>query len=135
MAALSSADSAAASDNDAMSEIDHASARTPPDARSGAGRPSLRSVAIYAGERPCTALDQRSLRAQRGFERVELHFECPRDSGLRLRISTFFEVVPSHTHFARVRVDHGRPIEHLLTSDRHEVAVTADPVLRDITPA
>jgi hypothetical protein len=44
---------------------------------------------------------------------------------MHLEISTFFEVASSHVHFARVRIDGGPPIEHLLTSAHREVALTS----------
>ena len=81
-----------------------------------------RRIEVRRGERLCDPLQPpRSLAARPGFARVELRFRCPGQEPLAFRVGAFFEAVPSHVHFARVRLAGEAPVERLLTA--------ADPVL------
>ncbi len=58
----------------------------------------------------------RSLAARTGLARVELRFACPTPGALQITNDAFFEVAPSHVHYARVAID-GAPAEELLFSN------------------
>jgi len=58
----------------------------------------------------------RSLAARSGLARVELRFRCPQPGELRVTNDAFFDVAPSHVHYARVAID-GAPGSELLFSD------------------
>ncbi len=82
-------------------------------------------IGARSGEQPCRPLaEPRPLAAQPGFERVELRLVCPPGSELWIRVESFFEVAPGHVHFARVRIDGGAPVEHLLTAGRTRAPVS-----------
>jgi hypothetical protein len=76
-------------------------------------------VALRADGVLCTALSPPTpLAASKGHTRVEFRFECPFAAELAIQNDAFFEVAPSHVHFARVRVAGGPPVEHLFTDAR-----------------
>lgn len=70
----------------------------------------------------------RALAAREGHLRAELQFACPAGRDVEIGIASFFEVAPSHVHFARVRRPGATPIEYLYTdgSRRHQVAVSGE---------
>jgi hypothetical protein len=89
------------------------------------GRYLAARVGVSAGAMPCAvAAGPRPLAAQPGFSRYEFEFQCAQDRDLRLRSDAFYDLVPSHTDFARIQDSAGNFFEQLLTTDRREVAVT-----------
>lgn len=82
-------------------------------ARHLAGTVSLRQAGA-----PCAAAPPRPLAAARGDLRVELAWTCPRplaDVPATATVGAFFEVSPSHVHYARVSAPGGEVVEHLVT--------------------
>jgi hypothetical protein len=74
---------------------------------------------------PCAVQGPRVLASTPGFSRYEFEFSCAGGDGLKIRSSAFYDLVPSHTDFARIQDGEGHFYEELLTNDRHEVAIAA----------
>jgi hypothetical protein len=72
---------------------------------------------------PCGVQGPRALSSTPGFSRYEFEFACPGGDGLKIRSAAFYDLVPSHTDFARIQDAEGHFYEELLTNDRHEVAI------------
>jgi hypothetical protein len=74
----------------------------------------------------CLADAPRPLAAARGDVRVELAFHCARalaESPATVVAGAFFEVSPSHVHYARLAHAGGQPQEVLVTARSHEFVV------------
>jgi hypothetical protein len=85
-------------------------------------RPRIR---VTADGRPCPTIDgPRKLSAQRGYLRVDWIFECPEAAAVEIENDAFFEIAPSHVHFARVEAGGERPIEYLFTDRDRSRGVT-----------
>ena len=77
------------------------------------------TVRVTQDGRPCRAGTPRPLAAARGDLRVGLGWTCPRPlaaTPATVVVDAFFEVSPSHVHYARVAGDDGAAIEHLVTA-------------------
>jgi hypothetical protein len=59
-----------------------------------------------------------------GFSRYEFEFACGSDKQLKIRSSAFYELVPTHTDFAKIQDSEGNFFEELLTADRQEVPLS-----------
>ena len=84
------------------------------------------TVRVSQDGHACAAAPPRPLAAARGDLRVELEWTCPRPLGdvpATVVVDAFFEVSPSHVHYARVAGDDGDAIEHLVTASSHTFAV------------
>jgi len=93
-------------------------------------------VAVHAGAAPCPlTAGPRALASQPGFSRVEFQFRCPDARELRIRSDAFYELVPSHTDFARIQDSDGNFFEQLLTRDRREVPVTGSAAQNELRSA
>ncbi len=66
----------------------------------------------------------RALAATPGFLREELVFKCPGSQDLKLHSAAFYDLVASHTNFARIEDTGGRFFEQILTQDHEEVDVS-----------
>ena len=89
------------------------------------------TVRVTQDGRPCPGSPPRPLAAARGDLRVELAFTCARpllDAPATVEMGAFFEVSPSHVHYARTSVDGGPSREVLATVRSHtfEVGGRAD---------
>jgi hypothetical protein len=74
----------------------------------------------------CPATPPRPLAAARGDIRVELEFHCARalmEAPAKVVVGAFFEVSPSHVHYARVASAGGQAQEVLATVRSHEFVV------------
>jgi len=84
-------------------------------------------IRVTRGAAGCTTLAApRSLPARAGLARVELRFRCSEPGALRVSNGAFFDVAPSHVHYARVRIDGGPASELLFSDARRERRVGAD---------
>lgn len=84
------------------------------------------TVRVTQSGRPCVAAAPRPLGAARGDLRIDLDWTCPRpltDAPATVVVDAFFDVSPSHVHYARVAVDDGAAIEHLVTAGSRSFAV------------
>jgi hypothetical protein len=78
-----------------------------------------------SGNEPCTLSEgPRALSAVPGFFRDELVFACSSADHLKIHSSAFYEVVSSHTNFARIQDSSGDVFEALLTDEHRTVEVT-----------
>jgi len=83
-------------------------------------------LAVFAGETSCSPVGRpRPLAARAEYVRVEWRFDCPPGADLEIHAGIFFDVAPSHLHFARVSLDDAPATEYLFTETlrRHAVAV------------
>lgn len=102
---------------------------------SGQDLPAPQIVAQYlrtrlgatAGGKQC-ALESgpRALQSAPGFSRYETAFTCPQSQDIKVHSSVFYDIVPSHTDFARIQDAAGNFHEELLTRNSPEAVVTAD---------
>jgi hypothetical protein len=89
------------------------------------GRYLAAHMGASAGGKSCTLTDgPRPLSAVPGFARQEMTFRCADTRDLKIHSSAFFEVVKSHTNFARIEDSEGHFFEQLLTSDHQEIEVS-----------
>ncbi len=85
------------------------------------------TLGARADETACTRVSGPTvLAAREGQLRVELRLRCPEARPLRLEVSSFFALAPSHVHFARLATDGESPVE-LLFSERAQVRVALEP--------
>jgi hypothetical protein len=82
-------------------------------------------VGASAAGQPCAVQGPRVLSSTPGFSRYEFEFSCTGGTDLKIRSSAFYDLVPSHTDFARIQDNEGHFYEELLTHDRQEVALAA----------
>jgi hypothetical protein len=68
----------------------------------------------------------RALAASAGYFRYDLVFKCPTASDIKIHSAAFYDLVPTHTNFARIEDNDGRFFEQILTQDHQEVAVSGD---------
>jgi hypothetical protein len=82
-------------------------------------------IGASAGGRPCTRREgPRAIASIAGFRRFEFVFSCPTDKDIRLHSAAFYDLVPSHTNFARIVSSDGNLFEQLLTSDHQDIEVS-----------
>jgi len=84
------------------------------------------TVSVAQDGRPCAASTPRPLVAVRGDVRVELSFTCARslaDVPATVVMGAFFEISPSHVHYARTSLDGGLSREVLVTVRSHTFEV------------
>jgi hypothetical protein len=82
-----------------------------------------------------SAAAPRALAAQPGFSRYEFEFRCPDARDLRIHSDAFYDLVPSHTDFARVQDSAGNFFEALLTREHREVPVTGGAAQHELQSA
>jgi hypothetical protein len=68
----------------------------------------------------------RALAASPTYYRYELVFQCPAATGVKIHSAAFYDLVRSHTNFARIQDSGGRFFEQLLTYDHQELAVAGN---------
>jgi hypothetical protein len=80
------------------------------------------TVSVRQGDARCAARSPRPLTAARGDLRVELAYACPAplaETPATVSIGAFFDVSPSHVHYARVAREGGQAREVLATVRSH----------------
>jgi hypothetical protein len=84
-------------------------------------------VAATAGGQKCpTTEGPRALAASVGYFRYDFVFKCPTADDIRIHSAAFYDLVKTHTNFARIEDSGGRFFEQILTLDHQEIAVAAD---------
>lgn len=74
-------------------------------------------IAVHGGGEACrTVAGPQTRPAREGYLRVEWQLACPADKPLTISNHAFFDVAPSHVHYARVRTGDGPPVEYLFTN-------------------
>ncbi len=81
-------------------------------------------VGAFSGQEPCAIDGPRPLASVPGYSRFEFNFRCTSARDIRLTSSAFYELVPSHTDFARIEDNDGNFYEELLTNEAREVALS-----------
>jgi len=75
----------------------------------------------WSGEQPCEPIGPpRALDASPGNARAELQLHCALPGELSIRVDAFFDDIPSHVHYARVRQAGATRSEQLLTASARE---------------
>lgn len=73
-------------------------------------------VGVTAADKPCTlAAPPRMIAAAPGFLRAEFQYVCPSSTAMRLVSSAFFDLVPTHIHFAQIQKPDGEFVEQLIS--------------------
>jgi len=81
-------------------------------------------VGVTAKGQKCPMTEApRAMSASVGYFRFDMLFKCPSADDLRIRSAAFYDLVRSHTNFARIEDTGGRFFEQILTVDHQEVAV------------
>lgn len=95
------------------------------------------TLSVRAADEPCTvAQPATALPARGGFLRVEGRFICSQAATPEIQLKTFFEYVPTHTHYAKLRItdsviqagasDEGRISEFLFTHGQQTRLLRSD---------
>jgi hypothetical protein len=87
---------------------------------------AARVDAEAAGESCAIAEGPRALAASVGYFRYDFVFRCPSAKDIKIHSSAFYDLVRSHTNFARIEDSSGRFFEQILTVDHQKIDVTAD---------
>lgn len=75
-------------------------------------------ISVSAGGRPCPAdREVTTLKSREGFLHVEGGFQCKNAAIPTISINAFFDLIATHTHYAKVR-HQGQVEEFLLTQDK-----------------
>ena len=86
-------------------------------------------VGATAGGQKCSTTEgPRALAASVGYFRYDFVFKCPTANDVRIHSAAFYDLVKTHTNFARIEDSGGRFFEQILTIDHQEIAVVADAV-------
>jgi hypothetical protein len=84
-------------------------------------------VGVTAAKQKCPLAEgPRALAASVGYSRFDFVFRCPGASDIEIHSAAFYDLVKSHTNFARIEDSSGRFFEQVLTVDHQQVAVAAD---------
>jgi hypothetical protein len=84
-------------------------------------------VGATAGGQKCSTTEgPRALAASVGYFRYDFVFKCPSASDIRIHSAAFYDLVKTHTNFARIEDSSGRFFEQILTLDHQQIAVAAD---------
>lgn len=84
-------------------------------------------VGASAGKQKCPlAAGPRALAASAGYYRYDFIFKCPSTNDIRIHSAAFYDLVRTHTDFARIEDINGRFFEQILTQDHQEVSVADD---------
>jgi hypothetical protein len=82
-------------------------------------------VGATAGDQKCTRNEApRALAASAGYYRYDMVFKCPTANDIKIHSAAFYDLVRTHTNFARIEDNNGRFFEQILTQDHQEVEVS-----------
>jgi hypothetical protein len=84
---------------------------------------AARVGASAAGQKCTPAEGPRALAASAGYYRYDLVFKCPTANNIKIHSAAFYDLVRTHTNFARIEDNDGRFFEQILTQDHQEVPV------------
>jgi hypothetical protein len=81
-------------------------------------------VGVIAGGQRCpVTAGPRALAASAGYFRYDFVFKCPTANDIKLHTAAFYDLVTTHTNFARVEDSGGRFFEQVLTIDHQQIPV------------
>lgn len=81
------------------------------------------TVSVDSASGFCETLGTNTLRAARGFVRIELGFDCVDATPDSIRYRALFDKLPAHVHYARLSSDAGLPLETLFTERINDWAI------------
>ncbi len=82
-------------------------------------------LGVYADGEPCRPVSSpRALAAARGYRKVESSWTCRSAGPLSLSVDAFFDIAPSHIHYARVSGQGRTPLDYVFTDAERERAVS-----------
>lgn len=82
-------------------------------------------VGVLAEGKPCPlTAPPRMISAAVGFRRAEFQYACPSMQDMKIFSSAFFELVPTHVHFAQIQRPDGEFVEQLI--DAGEPSISLD---------
>jgi hypothetical protein len=91
-------------------------------------------IIVSAEGKAChTVIGPQPRPAREGYLRVEWRFACPTDEPIEITNDAFFDVAPSHVHYARIHAGDSRPIEYLFTNTERRQVITVDGQTRETT--
>ena len=83
-------------------------------------------VGVSAGGQKCATTEgPRTLAASVGYFRYDFVFKCPTVNDIKVHTAAFYDLVRTHTNFARVEDSEGRFFEQVLTIDQQEIGAAA----------
>lgn len=82
--------------------------------------------ATAGGESCPRAEGPRQLTAAPGYWRYELAFKCPDSKDIAIHSAAFYDLVESHTNFARIQDTQGTFFEQLLTHAQREIEISGE---------
>jgi hypothetical protein len=89
------------------------------------GRYLADRLGASAGNQPCVRADgPRALSSTEGFTRFELDYKCPGTADIKLRSGAFYDLVSTHTNFARIQNADGSVFEQILVKDSQQIDVS-----------
>jgi hypothetical protein len=102
---------------------------------SGKNLPSSEQLGRYLAERLGASADDKEcariagpkqLTSAPGYWRYELTYKCPDTRDIKIHSAAFYDLVESHTNFARIQDSQGAFFEQLLTRDAREIEVSGE---------
>lgn len=81
--------------------------------------------ATAAGKDCALRKGPRSISSTPGYRRFEFEFQCLQQDAIRVHSSAFFDVVATHTNFARIEDSSGHFAEQLITQDHQTIDASA----------
>ncbi|MET0364548.1 MAG: HupE/UreJ family protein [Sphingobium sp.] len=83
-------------------------------------------VGVTASGKPCpTTAPPRMIASAAGFLRAEFQYACPSAQAMQLVSHAFFELVPTHIHFAQIQRPDGEFVEQLMSADAQSIELDA----------
>jgi hypothetical protein len=101
-----------------------ASGRDPPST-AVLGQYLSERIGVSASSKACErTLGPRTLSSIASFVRLELEFKCPGGANIELHSGAFYDLISTHTNFARIQTADGTLFEQLLTRDNQNIDVS-----------
>ncbi|HEX7872534.1 MAG TPA: HupE/UreJ family protein [Sphingobium sp.] len=83
-------------------------------------------VGVTASGKPCAVTaPPRMIASAVGFLRAEFQYACPSAQDMALVSHAFFELVPTHIHFAQIQRPDGEFVEQLMSAGEQSIALDA----------
>lgn len=91
------------------------------------GRYLAERLGASANDKECVRTEgPKQLTSAAGYWRYELAYKCPDTRDIKIHSAVFYDLVKSHTNFARIQDSQGSFFEQLLTDDEREIEVVGE---------
>lgn len=91
------------------------------------GRYLAERLGATADDKECARTEgPKQLTSAPGYWRYELVYKCPDTKDIKIHSAAFYDLVESHTNFARIQDSQGAFFEQLLTNDEREIEVSGE---------